>query len=91
MNWSLYDVVYVTRLQKERKKEAQEVDVIIDSSICQQRKEEAIIMHPLPRNEEIESSVDNDKRCRYFEQMENGIYMRMSILKLMLGFDSDEG
>ena len=54
-------------------------------------KEEAIIMHPLPRNEEIDSSVDNDKRCRYFEQMENGVYMRMSILKLMLGFDSDEG
>lgn len=87
VDWSLYDVMYVTRLQTERKdddKETPEMDIIIDSFICDQMKEEAIIMHPLPRNQEIHNSVDNDHRCMYFEQMHNGVYMRMAILKSIL-------
>ena len=43
-------------------------------------KKNAIIMHPLPRNNEISPDVDNDPRCVYFEQIENGIYVRMAIL-----------
>lgn len=90
VDWSLYDVVYVTRLQKERKENTEDIDIIIDSSICDQMKEEAIIMHPLPRNQEIHPSVDNDHRCMYFEQMNNGQYMRMAILKDLLNLDMYE-
>ena len=42
--------------------------------------EECIVMHPFPRNEEIPSWFDNDPRAKYFEQMKNGLYMRMSLL-----------
>lgn len=93
IDWSLYDVIYVTRLQKERKNTegtTPKVDIIIDTCICDQMKEDAIIMHPLPRNEEIHNSVDTDHRCMYFEQMENGVYMRMSILKHLLEPQMDE-
>lgn len=84
IDWSIYDVVYVTRLQQERREDVQKADIVIDSIICDQMKEDAIIMHPLPRNQEIHTSVDTDHRCMYFEQMENGVYMRMSILKSIL-------
>ena len=84
IDWSIYDVVYVTRLQQERREDIQKADIVIDSIICDQMKEDAIIMHPLPRNQEIHTSVDTDHRCMYFEQMENGVYMRMSILKSIL-------
>ena len=47
-------------------------------------KHNAIIMHPLPRNEEISPSIDNDPRCVYFKQMEYGIQLRMAILKKLL-------
>jgi aspartate carbamoyltransferase len=89
VNWSLYDVVYVTRMQKERSDEQREVDVIIDKSICEKMKDDAIIMHPLPRNEEIHTNVDKNKRCRYFEQMDNGVYVRMAILELILAKHSE--
>lgn len=44
-----------------------------------------IVMHPLPRVDEIDTKVDNDPRAAYFRQMENGMYVRMAILALMLG------
>ena len=90
IDWSLYDVMYVTRLQKERKDQAIEVDIIIDSIICDQMKEESIIMHPLPRNKEIHNSVDTDHRCMYFQQIDNGVCMRMSILNSILNPNMDE-
>jgi aspartate carbamoyltransferase catalytic subunit len=89
IDWSLYDVVYVTRMQKERSDEQREVDVIIDKSICEKMKDDAIIMHPLPRNEEIHTNVDVNKRCKYFEQMDNGVYVRMAILELILAKHSE--
>ena len=42
-------------------------------------------MHPLPRNSEINPDVDNDPRCVYYEQMRNGIYIRMAILSEIFG------
>ena len=47
-------------------------------------KKNAIIMHPLPRNEEISPEVDLDKRAAYFRQAENGLYVRMALLKMVL-------
>jgi aspartate carbamoyltransferase len=78
---SFYDVIYCTRLQKERSdKEDSKVDIIIDKNMVNSMKDTAIIMHPLPRNEEIHPIVDNDKRCKYFDQMKYGLDIRMALL-----------
>jgi carbamoyl-phosphate synthase/aspartate carbamoyltransferase len=85
------DVLYVTRIQKERFETKQEYntimlenDFIIDKNILQYAKEKMIIMHPLPRLNEIHTEVDTDPRAVYFEQVKNGIYMRMAILDTIL-------
>ena len=85
------DVLYVTRIQKERFETLQEYNAvmlennyIIDNHILQYAKEKMIIMHPLPRLNEIAVEVDNDPRAVYFEQVKNGIYMRMAILDSIL-------
>lgn len=44
-----------------------------------------IVMHPLPRVDEISTDVDSDKRAAYFRQMENGMYVRMALLALVMG------
>jgi aspartate carbamoyltransferase catalytic subunit len=48
-------------------------------------KEKAIIMHPLPRLEEITMEVDADPRAAYFRQAQNGLYVRMALLTMVLG------
>jgi len=85
------DVLYVTRIQKERFATLQEYNsimlennYIIDNHILQYAKEKMIIMHPLPRLNEIHTEVDNDPRAVYFEQVKNGVYMRMAILDSIL-------
>lgn len=52
-------------------------------------KKTAIIMNPLPRINEIEKEVDNDHRAIYFEQAENGLYVRMALLDLLLNKSED--
>ena len=85
------DVLYVTRIQKERFESLQEYNTImlennyiIDANVLQYAKQKMIIMHPLPRLNEISVEVDNDPRAVYFEQVKNGIFMRMSILEDIL-------
>ncbi len=80
MDISSYDIIYSTRLQSERSDMGEKPHVIINKKFMQEVKETAIIMHPLPRNEEIHPEVDSDPRCVYFEQMENGLLIRMGIL-----------
>ena len=75
-----YHVVYVTRLQKERSVNNDKVTHIIDKNFLSKINQNCIIMHPLPRNEEIDPDIDNDPRCKYFEQMENGVAIRMALL-----------
>ena len=82
------DVCYVTRVQKERFENKEEYEkakgkLIINKENINLFKESSIIMHPLPRIDEISNEVDNDKRCIYFEQARNGLYVRMAILKLL--------
>ena len=79
------DVIYQTRIQKERFKN--ETDYIkykglyiIDRVTLKHLKKKAIIMHPLPRVNEITSDVDKDPRAIYFEQVQNGLYVRMALL-----------
>jgi len=84
------DVLYVTRIQKERFTNEEEYNKVKDSffitpKILIYAKERMIIMHPLPRVNEISSDVDSDPRAAYFRQMENGMFIRMALLYLVLG------
>lgn len=77
------DVVYWTRLQKERLESSADFKnggFIIDQSKINLLPKHAIVMHPLPRVDEISPEVDADPRARYFEQSGNGLYIRMALL-----------
>eukprot|EP01084_Bolivina_argentea_P117581 208790_1 len=84
------DVLYVTRIQKERFDSMDEYNkmkgcYVINKDILNQCKEDMIVMHPLPRVDEIDVEVDMDKRAVYFKQMKYGMYVRMALLALVLG------
>ncbi len=84
------DVLYVTRVQRERfADQAQYEEVkdyyIITPELMSHAKERMVIMHPLPRVNEISYALDNDPRAAYFRQMENGMYIRMALLAAVLG------
>lgn len=84
------DVLYVTRIQKERFPDPAEYIKVkgsykIDLELLKNAKKDMIIMHPLPRVDEIAPEVDNTPHARYFQQVWNGIVVRMAILALILG------
>lgn len=79
----LIDVIYQTRIQKERGSSTKEF-YIINQEILNLMKKDAIVMHPLPRVNEISPGVDSDPRAAYFRQAENGLYIRMALLKMIL-------
>ncbi|KAF9916192.1 hypothetical protein FBU30_001500, partial [Linnemannia zychae] len=84
------DVVYVTRVQKERFSDLEEYErvksaYIINNKVMSKAKTQMIVMHPLPRVSEIEPEVDFDQRAAYFRQMRYGLYVRMALLALVLG------
>lgn len=84
------DVVYVTRVQKERFEHEHEYFSVKDAYVItpdtmQQAKDRMILMHPFPRVGEIARTVDDDPRAAYFRQMENGMYVRMALLAMVLG------
>jgi aspartate carbamoyltransferase len=75
------DVVYCTRYQKERVQNNEITNnLIVDKNFMKRLKPDAIVMHPLPRNNEISPEIDNDTRCVYFEQMKNGVEVRKALL-----------
>lgn len=84
------DVLYVTRIQKERFPDPAEYAKVkgsykIDLKTLSDAKKDLIILHPLPRVDEIASEVDNTSYARYFQQVWNGIVARMALLALILG------
>jgi len=84
------DVLYVTRIQKERFPDAAEYAKVkgaykIDLKTLKGAKKDMIILHPLPRVDEIATEVDNTPQARYFQQVWNGIVVRMALLALVLG------
>ena len=84
------DVLYVTRVQKERFENPADYEsvkgaYVITPEIMQQAKEKMIVMHPLPRVGEISMDFDDDPRAAYFRQMEYGLYVRMALLAMVLG------
>ena len=84
------DVLYVTRVQKERFQDLAQYEAvkdfyIVDVELMQRAKEKMIVMHPFPRVGEISYAVDADPRAAYFRQIENGMYVRMALLAAVLG------
>lgn len=83
------DCIYMTRVQKERFINPEDYKeaagkYILSYGKAQMMKPDAIIMHPLPRVNEIPLEVDKDPRAKYFEQAQNGLYIRMALLYLLL-------
>lgn len=88
------DVISMTRVQEERFIDKNEYlkykgVYILDSALMEKAKKEAIVLHPLPRVDEITAEIDLDPRAKYFEQVHNGVVVRMALLLLILGKDSE--
>lgn len=84
------DVLYVTRIQKERFPDPAEYQKVagaytINKNLLRDAKDDLIVMHPLPRVNEIHPEVDDTEHARYFEQAFNGVPVRMALLSLVLG------
>ncbi len=84
------DVLYVTRIQKERfanldEYEAVKGSYVISPETLARAKQDMVLMHPLPRVGEISEAVDSDPRAAYFRQVEYGMYVRMALLAMVLG------
>jgi aspartate carbamoyltransferase len=84
------DVLYVTRVQKERFEDPADYEkvkgaYVIDPAIMKAARQDMIVMHPLPRVGEISVDFDDDPRAAYFRQMEYGLYVRMALLAMVLG------
>ena len=87
------DVLYQTRIQKERFGDRDEDYqkahgvYVVDHAILERMKPHAIVMHPLPRVDEIDREIDDEPRAAYFRQAQNGLYVRMALLAACLGVD----
>jgi aspartate carbamoyltransferase catalytic subunit len=84
------DVLYVTRVQKERFSDLAQYEEVknhyeITPELMEQAKEKMVVMHPLPRVGEIHYAIDKDPRAAYFRQVQNGMYIRMALLAAVLG------
>lgn len=84
------DIMYVTRIQRERFPDREEYEkvknaYIISSDLLKNAKDNMKVLHPLPRVNEITTDVDTTKYAYYFDQAENGVYMRQAILSTLLG------
>jgi carbamoyl-phosphate synthase/aspartate carbamoyltransferase/dihydroorotase len=91
---SFVDVVYMTRIQLERLDQTDPniitkyKDITMTPEVMKKMKNISIVLHPLPRNYEINPICDNDPRAKYFQNVENGVYVRMGILNYCLnGFN----
>ncbi|KAK3917488.1 CAD protein [Frankliniella fusca] len=84
------DVLYVTRIQKERFSSQEEYEkvkgsYVVTPKLMTRAKRKMIVMHPLPRVDEISAEFDSDPRASYFRQAESGMYVRMALLSMVMG------
>ncbi len=84
------DIVYMTRVQRERFLDPMEYErvknvYVLRNSMLEGTKDNMRILHPLPRVNEIDTDVDSNPKAYYFEQTENGVYVRMAIISYLLG------
>ncbi|KAG9953414.1 bifunctional carbamoylphosphate synthetase/aspartate transcarbamylase, partial [Aureobasidium melanogenum] len=83
------DVIYCTRVQKERFEDLSLYEkvkdgLVVSAATLKHAKKNMIVMHPLPRNLELSPEVDNDPRAAYFRQMKYGMFVRMALLALVM-------
>lgn len=83
------DVISMTRIQEERFESVEEYKkyegaYVLDREMLAKAKSDAIVLHPLPRVDEISTDIDDDPRSKYFEQVRNGVAIRMALLKKVL-------
>lgn len=88
------DILYMTRVQKERFFNEQDYirlkdTYILDLKKLEKSKSDLIVLHPLPRVNEIATEVDDDPRAKYFDQVQNGRFMRMALILKMLGLENE--
>ena len=88
------DILYMTRVQKERFFNEQDYirlkdTYILDLKKLEKSKSDLIVMHPLPRVNEIAIEVDDNPRAKYFDQVQNGRFMRMALILKMLGLENE--
>lgn len=89
------DILYMTRVQRERFTDSMEYERVKDvyilrASMLEKARENMKILHPLPRVNEIDYDVDNDSHAYYFEQARNGLYARQAIICDVLGISLDD-
>ncbi|MEG0614185.1 MAG: aspartate carbamoyltransferase [Oscillospiraceae bacterium] len=90
------DVLYMTRIQKERFSSIEEYEeqkniYVLDKAKMSKAGKDLIVLHPLPRVDEIAMDVDDDPRAMYFKQAKNGVFVRMALILTMLQYnDGDE-
>ncbi len=84
------DLVYMTRIQKERFTDLSEYEkvkgsYVINEDFLKQLNKKIVILHPLPRVDEISPAVDEYSGAAYFRQVRNGVYVRMALLAMVMG------
>lgn len=89
------DILYMTRVQRERFDDIEEYERLKDTYILNKEKlsdakDDMLILHPLPRVNEISTDVDDDKRAVYFKQAKFGMYVRMALIMKLLGIKDPE-
>lgn len=88
------DLLYMTRVQRERFFNEEDYirlkdSFILDSKKMRYAREDMLVLHPLPRVNEISTEIDDDPRAVYFKQAEFGVYVRMALIMTLLGLDGD--
>ena len=83
------DVLYMTRVQKERFSSEEEAErykgsYFLNPEVMESASEDLIVLHPLPRVDEIDAAIDDDPRALYFKQARNGMYMRMALILTLM-------
>ena len=86
------DVLYMTRIQRERFVTAEEYANLegnyqLTAEKMKRAKKDMLVLHPLPRVDEIAQDVDDDPRAAYFTQVQNGVYVRMALILTLLGIE----
>lgn len=88
------DILYMTRVQRERFSDLEQYErlkdfYILDKEKLNKAKKDMIVMHPLPRVNEIDEEVDEDERCVYFRQAKYGMFVRMALIMTLLGVNEN--
>jgi len=79
-----YDVIYCAPMQSEENNHVRTPEFIVNQELLKNMTNDAIIMHPFPRNRELSTDLDEDERSKYFQQLQNGLYIRMALIDNIL-------